>query len=495
MADAVTCTYSALTIDVPPAPALPPGWDDDDGRGHDHVITMKLSLAQARRLVELARSQPTTGVLELLHVIARAEVAEKEADTSPSDADGTELLLERVGLLPRTGLLPARVPSATPSSSVSVSACDATAVAVAVAIRGACVGAGAGASASAGAGASADAGAEADALLDVYMRAAPAGFVEPLCMPDRLEVGDVPPERNEIVTLYKNSRASFWTEDEIDLAHDMRDYEALTADERHFVTCVLAFFAQADGLVADNCCSNFADEITWREFRGLFGFQTMIEHIHNITYTQLIHTYVKDGAARHRLFKAVAHIPSIAAKAAWMHKYMDRRLPLAARLVAFVVAEGVFFSGSFCAIFWLKKRGKMPGLTFSNEVISRDEGLHARTSVLAYSFITRKLPEAYVHAMFRDAVAVEHAFVRDALPVALLGMNADAMCQYICYTADVWLPMLGYAKVWNVANPFDWMDLISLQGKTNFFEKRVGEYAKATLVGSGGDTFDTTVEF
>lgn len=493
MADARSCTYSAsdalaaLTIDVPPAPALPPGWDDDDGRSHDHVITMKLSLAQARRLIELARSQTTAGVLELLHVIACAEVAETEADTSSSDADGTELLLERVGLLPRTGLLPARVPSSTPSSAAS--ACDVS--------TGEAAGAGTGTGTGTGieTGASAKAKTEADALLAAYMRAAPAGFVEPLCMPDRLEVGDVPPERNEIVTLYKNSRASFWTEDEIDLAHDMRDYEALSADERHFVTCVLAFFAQADGLVADNCCSNFADEITWREFRGLFGFQTMIEHIHNITYTQLIHTYVKDSAARHRLFKAVAHIPSIAAKAAWMHKYMDRRLPLAARLVAFVVAEGVFFSGSFCAIFWLKKRGKMPGLTFSNEVISRDEGLHARTSVLAYSFIVRKLPEAYVHAMFRDAVAVEHAFVRDALPVALLGMNADAMCQYICYTADVWLPMLGYAKVWNVANPFDWMDLISLQGKTNFFEKRVGEYAKATLVGSGGDMFDTTVEF
>lgn len=331
-----------------------------------------------------------------------------------------------------------------------------------------------------------------DALLREYAAAAPPGFVEPLCRPDRLEVGDTPPEREAIMTMYKNAEASFWTADEIDLARDMRDLAKLTDGERHFITHVLAFFAQADGLVADNCGANFAEEITWREFRGVLGFQTMMEFIHNITYTELIRAYIRDAEERARLFDAMRHIPTIASKGAWMRKYMDRALPLAVRLVAFVMAEGVFFSGSFCAIFWLKKRGLMPGLAFSNELISRDEGLHARTSVLAYSFIERKLPEACVHAMFRDAVAVEHEFVRDSLPVALLGMNADLMCTYIQFVADYWLTELGYTKLWNVTNPFEWMDLISMQGKTNFFEKRVGEYAKAGKRRGDADANPTT---
>ena len=347
---------------------------------------------------------------------------------------------------------------------------------------------------------------ESDVLLRAYVESASAGasgsgseFVEPLLAPDRLQIGGVCAERQAIMALYERSRAVYWTEHELDLSHDQKHWNDLTPDERFFVSRVLAFFAQSDGLVADNCTANFGDEITWREFRLLFGWQAMMEGIHNLTYSLLIDTYLReDEGEKARLFDAIQHIPTIAAKAAWTRKYMDQRLPLAARLVAFVVTEGVFFSGAFCAIFWLKKRGLLPGLSLSNEFISRDEALHAETSVLAYSFIERKLPQAYVHALFAEAVAVEHEFVRDSLPCALIGMNADTMCAYICFVADKWLERLGYAKLFRLANPFEWMELISLNGKTNFFESVNSGYSRALSSASAAaqkTVFSTTADF
>ena len=321
-----------------------------------------------------------------------------------------------------------------------------------------------------------------DKMLAEYVAGAPAGFVEPLLRPDRLHFGAVSPERAPIEVVYHKCRDSFWTEAEVDLADDARAWHSgkLKPEEREFILRVLAFFSQSDGLVADNCKVNFATEIEWREFRHVFNNQAFMEDIHARTYSLLLNTFERNDARRQDLEEAIKTIPTIAAKAAWMQKYMNRDLPLAARLVAFLVAEGVFFSGSFCAIYWLKKRNLLHGLTFSNEQISKDEALHCETTVLAYSYIQRRLPVEYVHALFADAVRVEQAFVTDALPVRLIGMNADLMCAYIQFVADFWLVALGYPKLFGTANPFDWMDLLSLNGRTNFFERRVPEYSLAT---------------
>lgn len=315
---------------------------------------------------------------------------------------------------------------------------------------------------------------------------------EPLLQQDRLHMGTIPKERLDVEELYVKSRASFWDEGEIDLVPDLKHWEELSEGERFFLCRVLAFFSQSDALVAENCSCNFGVEITWPEFRQLFAWQASMEWIHARTYSMLLNAYIKSEAERSELETSIATIPTIGAKAAWMRTYMNPAKPLAARLAAFVVCEGVFFSASFCAIFYMKKRGKLPGLAHSNELIARDEGLHTETSALAYSKIVHRLPQAYVHALFADAVAVEREFVRDSIPVSLLGMNADAMCTYVEFVADFWLVRLGYEKLFFAKNPFEWMDLGALTGKTNFFERKVGEYARALREQQGSSSSTST---
>jgi ribonucleoside-diphosphate reductase beta chain len=283
--------------------------------------------------------------------------------------------------------------------------------------------------------------------------------------------------------MYKKHEASFWTAEEIDLSDDLKDWERLSSDEQHFVKHVLAFFAASDGIVNENLAVNFMSEVQLPEARCFYGFQIMMENIHSETYSLLIDTYIKDAAEKKYLFNAMETVPCVQKKAEWALKWINNG-SFAERLVAFAAVEGIFFSGSFCSIFWLKKRGLMPGLSFSNELISRDEGLHCDFACLLYGMLNEKLTEARIHEIITDAVKNEHEFVTDALPVSLIGMNAKLMCQYIEFVADRLLVALGYSKIYNVTNPFDFMDVISLQGKTNFFEKRVGEYQKAGVMGT-----------
>ncbi|MFY0254339.1 ribonucleoside-diphosphate reductase small subunit [Chitinophaga sp. 30R24] len=281
---------------------------------------------------------------------------------------------------------------------------------------------------------------------------------------------------------YKKHEASFWTAEEIDLSSDLKDWANLNDGERHFISHVLAFFAASDGIVNENLAVNFMSEVQIPEARCFYGFQIMMENIHSETYALLIDTYVKDPAEKDRLFHAIDTVPAVAKKAEWALRWIENG-SFAERLVAFAAVEGIFFSGSFCSIFWLKKRGLMPGLTFSNELISRDEGLHCEFACLLYSMLENKLSEEQVHTIIRDAVTYEKEFITEALPVGLIGMNADLMSQYIEFVADRWLGELGYTKIYNASNPFDFMEMISLQGKTNFFEKRVGDYQKSGVMG------------
>ena len=286
--------------------------------------------------------------------------------------------------------------------------------------------------------------------------------------------------------IYKRHEASFWTAEEIDLGGDLKDWASLNDGERHFITHVLAFFAASDGIVNENLAVNFMSEVQIPEARCFYGFQIMMENIHSETYALLIDTYVKDPVEKDRLFHAIETVPAVTKKAEWALRWINNG-NFAERLVAFAAVEGIFFSGSFCSIFWLKKRGLMPGLTFSNELISRDEGLHCEFACLLYSMLQNKLTQEQVHEIIGDAVAIEKEFITDALPVALIGMNSALMAQYIEFVADRWLTELGYSKIFNATNPFDFMEMISLQGKTNFFEKRVGDYQKAGVM-SGKDT-------
>lgn len=290
-----------------------------------------------------------------------------------------------------------------------------------------------------------------------------------------------PIKYHDIWDMYKEAVASFWTAEEIDLGSDKKDWERLTDGERYFIKHVLAFFAGSDGIVNENITCNFANEIQIPEARCFYGFQEAIENIHSEVYSLLIDTYVQHELEKMHLFHAIETIPCIQQKAQWAMKYMDQSAAtFAERLVAFAAVEGIFFSGSFCAIFWLKKRGLMPGLCFSNELISRDEGLHCRFACLLYSHLEyTKLSASKIHEIISSAVDIESVFITESLPVALIGMNADQMKQYIRYCADRLCVMLGAPKIYNDINPFDWMELISVQGKTNFFEKRVGEYSKA----------------
>jgi ribonucleoside-diphosphate reductase subunit M2 len=286
--------------------------------------------------------------------------------------------------------------------------------------------------------------------------------------------------------MYKKAQASFWTAEEVDLQDDMKHWEKLTADEKHFISHVLAFFAASDGIVLENLGVRFMKEIQIPEARAFYGFQIAIENIHSEMYSLLIDQYIKDPVEKTRLFNAVDTIPCVQKKAEWALKWIDGSESFAERLVAFACVEGIFFSGSFCSIYWLKKRGMMPGLTFSNELISRDEGLHRDFACLLYTMLNNTPGEEKLRKIVTEAVEIEKEFVCDALPCALVGMNADMMREYIEYVADHLLSQLGFAKEYNTANPFDWMELISLQGKTNFFEKRVGEYQKSGVTGGSG---------
>ena len=281
--------------------------------------------------------------------------------------------------------------------------------------------------------------------------------------------------------MYKKAEASFWTAEEMDLSKDLHDWNnRLTANEQHFISHVLAFFAASDGIVNENLVERFSNEVQAAEARCFYGFQIMMENIHSETYSLLIDTYIKDPARRDYLFGAIDTIPCIKKKADWALRYItDDGASFGERLVAFAAVEGIFFSGSFASIFWLKKRGLMPGLTFSNELISRDEGMHTDFACLLFSHLRRRPHPKLLEKIIKEAVVIEQEFLTDALPVSLIGMNAKLMCQYIEFVADRLLVALGNEKIYNATNPFDFMDMISLQGKTNFFEKRVSEYSKA----------------
>ena len=311
---------------------------------------------------------------------------------------------------------------------------------------------------------------------------------EPILQENKDRFVIFPIQHNDIWQFYKNAEASFWTAEEVDLSPDLHDWQnKLNDNERFFISRVLAFFAASDGIVNENLAINFLQEVQYPEARCFYGFQIMIENIHSEMYSLLIDTYVKDPTEKDYLLRAIETIPCVTKKAKWALRWITKG-SFAERLIAFAAVEGIFFSGSFCSIFWLKKRGLMPGLTFSNELISRDEGLHCDFACLLYAnHLQNKLSEETVREIIVDAVAIEKEFVTDALPVKLIGMNAELMCQYIEFVADRLLVALGCNKVWNATNPFDFMELISLQGKTNFFERRVGEYQKTGVAQSSSE--------
>ena len=306
------------------------------------------------------------------------------------------------------------------------------------------------------------------------------------------------PIQNEAIwKMYKQAVASFWTVEEVDLQADLVDWrDKLTDNERLFISNVLAFFAASDGIVNENLLARFCVEVQQPEARCFYGFQTAIENIHSEMYSLLIDTYVSDRLVKQRLFEAMHGMPCVKQKADWAIKWLKSDACFAQRLIAFAAIEGIFFSASFCAIFWLKKRGLMPGLTFSNELISRDEGLHTDFACLLYSQLQQKLEPDLVQCIIEDAVSVELNFVCDSLPVSLIGMNSDMMSEYVKFCADRLLVALNVDKRFHAKNPFDWMEMISLQGKTNFFEKRVGEYSKAGVgVQSSDQTFRLDADF
>ncbi|KAI0269174.1 ribonucleotide reductase small subunit [Gloeopeniophorella convolvens] len=313
---------------------------------------------------------------------------------------------------------------------------------------------------------------------------------EPLLMESKRRFVLFPIQYHEIWQMYKKAEASFWTAEEMDLSKDLHDWNnRLNDNERHFISHVLAFFAASDGIVNENLVERFSNEVQAAEARCFYGFQIMMENIHSETYSLLIDTYIKDPVQREYLFDAVETIPCVKKKADWALTWIsDQRSTFAERLVAFAAVEGIFFSGSFASIFWLKKRGLMPGLTFSNELISRDEGMHTDFACLLFSHLKRRSHPNTVNRIITEAVAIEQEFLTDALPVGLIGMNAELMCQYIEFVADRLLVALGCPKHYNSTNPFDFMDMISLQGKTNFFEKRVSDYSKAGVKSSSAQS-------
>ena len=312
--------------------------------------------------------------------------------------------------------------------------------------------------------------------------------IEPILQENKNRFVLFPIQHNDIWSFYKKAEASFWTAEEIDLSSDLIDWDSkLNDDERHFIKHVLAFFAASDGIVNENLAQNFLSEVQYTEAKFFYGFQLAAENIHSETYSLLIDTYIKGTAEKTHLFNAIETLDCVKKKADWALRWIDKG-SFAERLVAFAAVEGIFFSGSFCSIFWLKKRGLMPGLSFSNELISRDEGLHCDFACLLYTkHLVEKLPKEKVMEIIIDAVAIEKEFVTDSLPVKLIGMNSDLMGQYIEFVADRLLVELGNQRVFNTVNPFDFMEMISLQGKANFFEKRVGEYQKAGVLNNNGE--------
>jgi ribonucleoside-diphosphate reductase subunit M2 len=322
-----------------------------------------------------------------------------------------------------------------------------------------------------------------------------AKIIEPLLAPDDNRFVMFPIKHNDIWEMYKKQVDCFWRAEEIDLTKDLTNWESLNADEKHFISMILAFFAASDGIVLENLASRFMSEVQVSEARAFYGFQIAMENIHSQTYSLLIETYIKNSEEKHRLFNAIEHFPCIKKKSDWAQKWIhDNRSSFATRLIAFACVEGIFFSGSFCSIFWLKKRGLMPGLTFSNELISRDEALHCEFAVLLYSKLIKKMNKSRVHEIIKEAVEIETEFICEALPCRLIGMNSQMMTQYIQFVADRLCLQLGYDKIYNVANPCDFMELISLESKTNFFEKRNDSYALANKT-NNDDVFALSDDF
>ena len=304
---------------------------------------------------------------------------------------------------------------------------------------------------------------------------------DPLLTPDDNRFVMFPIADNDIWKMYKKQVDCFWRAEEIDLSKDMAHWETLNADERHFISMILAFFAASDGIVLENLGMRFMSEVQLSEARAFYGFQIAMENIHSEVYSVLIDTYIKDREQKHKLFTALEHFECIKKKSDWAQKWIhDKRSSFATRLIAFACVEGIFFSGAFCSIYWFKKRGLMPGLTFSNELISRDEALHTEFAVMLYNKLQKKVAKNKVIEIIKEAVEIENEFICDALPCRLIGMNSHLMTQYIEFVADRLAVQLGAGEIYGTKNPFDFMELISLEGKTNFFEKRVGEYALAT---------------
>jgi ribonucleoside-diphosphate reductase beta chain len=310
---------------------------------------------------------------------------------------------------------------------------------------------------------------------------------EPMLLENKSRFVLFPIKHDAIWQMYKKAEASFWTAEEVDLGGDLDHWRNLTDDERYFISHILAFFAASDGIVNENLASRFATEVQYPEARCFYGFQIAIENIHSEMYSLLIDTYIQDSMEKARLLNAIDTVPCVRKKADWALRWINNSDSFAERLVAFACVEGIFFSSSFCSIYWLKKRGLMPGLTFSNELIARDEGQHTDFACLLYSMLQNKLPADRVREIVTEAVAIEHEFVTDAIPVELIGMNSRLMCQYVEFVADRLLSELGQPKVFGSRNPFPFMDQISLQNKTNFFEARVGAYQKAGVMNKNAD--------
>ena len=303
---------------------------------------------------------------------------------------------------------------------------------------------------------------------------------EPLLAPDDNRFVMFPIQHDDIWQMYKKQVDCFWRAEELDLTKDVDHWDSLNDNEKYFISMILAFFAASDGIVLENLASRFMNEVQISEARAFYGFQIAMENIHNESYSLLIETYIKDKTEKHKLLHAIENFPCIKKKSDWAQKWIhDNRSSFATRLVAFACVEGIFFSGAFCSIFWMKKRGLMPGLTFSNELISRDEALHCEFAILLYSKLVKKIDKNRIHEIIKEAVEIETEFICQALPCKLIGMNSDLMTQYIQFVADRLCVQLGYKKIYNVNNSFQFMETISLQSKTNFFEKRVSEYALA----------------
>jgi ribonucleotide reductase beta subunit family protein with ferritin-like domain len=319
--------------------------------------------------------------------------------------------------------------------------------------------------------------------------------IEPILTPDDKRFVMFPIQHNDIWEMYKKQVDCFWRPEEIDLSKDLVDWQKLDDNEKYFISMILAFFAASDGIVLENLALRFINDVQISEARAFYGFQVAMENIHSHTYSLLIDTYIKNDDEKTKLFNAIENFECIKKKADWAKKWInDNRSSFDTRLVAFACIEGIFFSGSFCSIYWLKKRGLMPGLTFSNELISRDEALHCEFAVLLHNKLERKIDKTRVREIIKEAVDIEIEFICDALPCKLVGMNSELMSQYIQFVADRLIVQLGYKKIYNVENCFPWMELISLQGKTNFFEKRVSDYALATKTGKT-EAFDFSDDF